>query len=136
MAECTQSKYVNLALTLLRIIAGSLFMQHGAQKLFGLFGGLGGNGASTPFLNLMWFAGILEFFGGLCIFLGLFTRPVAFLLSGEMAVAYFKAHAPRGFWPILNHGELPILFCFIFLFLAVAGGGQFTLDKLRHKKKD
>ncbi len=131
MAEHKQSRYVDLELTLLRIIAGALFMQHGAQKLFGLFGG-----ASAPFLNLMWFAGVLEFFGGLFIFLGLFTRPVAFLLSGEMAVAYFMAHAPRGFWPILNHGELPILFCFIFLFLAVAGGGQFTLDKLRHKKKD
>lgn len=131
MAEHKQSRYADLALALLRIIAGALFMQHGAQKLFGLLGG-----ASAPFLKLMWFAGVLEFFGGLCIFLGLFTRPVAFLLSGEMSVAYFNGHAPRGFWPILNHGELPILFCFIFLFLAVAGGGQFTLDKLIHKKKD
>lgn len=135
MSEHTQNRYINLALTLLRIIAGLLFMQHGAQKLFGLFGGLGGNGASAPFLQLMWFAGVMEFLGGLCILLGLFTRPVAFLLSGEMAVAYFMGHAPRGFWPILNHGELAVLFCFIFLFLAVAGGGQFTLDKLIYRKK-
>jgi putative oxidoreductase len=119
MAEHTQGKYVNLALTLLRAIAGALFMQHGAQKLFGLFGGLDGNGASAPFLKLIWFAGGLEFFGGLCILLGLFTRQVAFVLSGEMAVAYFMGHAPRGFWPLLNHGELAVLFCFIFLFLVV-----------------
>jgi len=84
---------------------------------------------------LMWFAGVMEFFGGLCVLLGLFTRPVAFLLSGEMAVAYFMGHAPRGFWPILNHGELAVLFCFIFLLLAVAGGGQFTLDKLIYRRK-
>ncbi len=135
MVEQIQNKYADLALTLLRIIAGALFMQHGAQKLFGLFGGLGGNGASAPFLQLMWFAGVIEFFGGLCVLLGLFTRPVAFLLSGEMAVAYFTGHATRGFWPLLNHGELAILFCFIFLFLAVAGGSRFTLDKLRHKKE-
>ncbi len=83
----------------------------------------------------MWFAGVMEFFGGLCVLLGLFTRPVAFLLSGEMAVAYFMGHAPRGFWPILNHGELAVLFCFIFLLLAVAGGGQFTLDKLIYRRK-
>jgi putative oxidoreductase len=135
MSEHTQNSYTNLALTLLRIIAGLLFMQHGAQKLFGVFGGLGGNGAPAPFPQLMWFAGVMEFFGGLCVLLGLFTRPVAFLLSGEMAVAYFMGHAPRGFWPILNHGELAVLFCFIFLFLAVAGGGQFTLDKLIYRKK-
>jgi putative oxidoreductase len=135
VAEHTQSRYVDLALTLLRVIVGLLFMQHGAQKLFGLFGGLGGNGASAPFLQLMWFAGVLEFFGGLCIFLGLFTRPIAFLLSGEMTVAYFTGHAPRGFWPILNHGELAVLFCFVFLFLAVAGGGQFSLDKLIYKRE-
>jgi putative oxidoreductase len=135
MAEYTQSKSVDLALTLLRMVAGSLFMLHGAQKLFGLFGGLGGNETSAPLLTLMWFAGVLEFFGGLCILLGLFTRPVAFLLSGEMAVAYFKAHAPRGFLPLLNHGEAAVLYCFIFFFLAVAGGGQFTLDELRRKKE-
>jgi putative oxidoreductase len=135
VAEHTQSRYVGLALTLLRIIAALLFMEHGAQKLFGLFGGLGGNGASAPFPNLMWFAGVLEFFGGLYILLGLFTRPIAFVLSGEMAVAYFMGHAPRGLWPILNHGELAVLFCFIFLFLAVAGGGQFALDNLMYKKR-
>ena len=98
--EHTKSMYVDLALALLRIIAGALFMQHGAQKLFGLFGGLGGNGASAPFLQLMWFAGVLEFFGGLCILLGLFTRPVAFLLSGEMAVAVAKSDKRKLYVPV------------------------------------
>jgi putative oxidoreductase len=135
MTEQTQSNYADLALALLRIIAGALFVQHGAQKLFGLFGGLGGSGASAQFLQLMWFAGVIEFVGGVCILLGLFTHPVAFLLSGEMAVAYFTGHATRGFWPLLNHGEPAILFCFIFLFLAVTGGGRFTLDKLKYKRK-
>jgi putative oxidoreductase len=78
----------------------------------------------------MGLAGILEFFGGLFILLGLFTRPVAFLLSGQMAVAYFMAHAPEGFWPVLNHGELAVLYCFIFLYLSLAGGGPWSLDRV------
>jgi putative oxidoreductase len=78
---------------------------------------------------------VLEVFGGALLLLGLFTRPVAFLLAGEMAVAYFMAHAPRGFWPILNGGELPILYCFLFLFLAAYGGGPWSLDAARHRDR-
>ena len=117
MIDRTASRYAPLALTLLRIIAGFLFMPHGAQKLFGRLGGMGETGASASFPDLMWIAGALEFFGGLCILLGVWTRPVAFLLSGEMAVAYFMGHASRGFWPLLNRGELAVLYCFVFLAL-------------------
>jgi putative oxidoreductase len=127
---CTYSEW---ALTLLRIVTGFLFMPHGAQKLFGWFGGMGGNGASASFPGLVWFAGVLEFFGGLGIFLGVFTRPIAFVLSGQMAAAYFMAHASRGFWPLLNRGELAVLYCFVFLFLAAAGGGPCTLERLWQK---
>jgi putative oxidoreductase len=134
MIEHTISKSSPLALTLLRIIAGFLFMPHGAQKLFGWLGGMGGTGASASFPDLIWVAGVLEFLGGLCILLGVWTRPVAFLLSGEMAVAYFMGHASRGFWPLLNRGELAVLYCFVFLFLATAGGGPFTVDRLWQKQ--
>jgi putative oxidoreductase len=80
-------------------------------------------------------AGVLEAFGGALLLLGLFTRPVAFLLAGEMAVAYFMAHAPRGFWPILNGGELPALYCFLFLYLAAAGGGPWSVDAARSRRE-
>ena len=114
---------------LLRIITGALFMQHGVQKLFGLLLSPERTWSGPPELfSQMWFAGMLEVFGGGLIVLGLFTRPVAFLLSGEMAVAYFQAHAPRGFWPILNGGEATVLFCFIFLYLFATGAGRFSLD--------
>ncbi len=117
-------------LSLLRLVAGFTFSLHGFQKLFGLFGGMGGKGATAQFFSLLWLAGALETFGGLLILLGLGTRPVAFLLSGQMAVAYFRAHQPRGFWPLLNGGELAALYCFLFLYLAVAGGGSWSLDRL------
>jgi len=120
-------------LSLLRIVAGFTFSLHGFQKLFGLFGGMGGRGAAAPFFSLLWLAGALETFGGLLILLGLGTRPVAFLLSGQMAVAYFRAHQPRGFWPLLNGGELAALYCFLFLYLAAAGGGPWSLDRLFRK---
>jgi putative oxidoreductase len=81
-------------------------------------------------LSLMGVAGVLEFFGGLLILLGLFTRPTAFILSGLLAVAYFMAHAPGGFWPIQNQGELAVLYCFVFLYLAAAGGGEWSVDRL------
>ena len=134
MIKHTASRYSPLALTLLRIIAGFLFMPHGAQKLFGWLGGMGGTGASASFPDLLWVTGVLEFFGGLCIVLGVWTRPVAFLLSGQMAAAYFMGHASRGFWPLLNRGELAVLYCFVFLFLAAAGGGPFTVERLWQKK--
>jgi len=110
---------------LLRIVAGFLFMQHGGQKLLGWYGGMGG-----PLPPLMMVAGLLETFGGLAVMLGLFTRPVAFLLSGEMAVAYFMAHFPKGLLPLQNHGEAPALFSFIFLFFAGNGAGGFSLDAM------
>ena len=114
--------------SLTRVVVGFLFSLHGFQKLFGLFGGMGGKGGKAEFFSLMWAAGSLEAFGGLLIALGLFTRPVAFLLSGQMAVAYFQVHAPKGFWPIMNGGELAALYCFVFLWFAVAGAGPWSLD--------
>jgi len=115
-------------LSVLHIITGFLFMQHGAQKLFGLLGAR--PGGPPPSLSQMWFAEALGFFGGLLILVGLFTRPVAFILSGMMAVAYFQAHAPRGFWTIQNGGELAALYCFVFLYLSAAGAGPCGLDSI------
>src|SRR5262245_8829737 len=97
-------------LSILRIVAGFLFSLHGFQKVLGMFGGVGGKGATAAVGTLPWVAGMLELVGGLMILLGLFTRPVAFLLSGEMAVAYFYAHFPRGVWPAQNGGELAALY--------------------------
>jgi len=133
MVEARKS-LAGYALSLLRIFAGFTFSLHGFQKLLGFFGGLGGSGAKAVFPTLSWFAGFLELVGGLLILVGLFTRPVAFILAGEMAVAYFKAHFVRGFWPIKNGGELAVLYCFIFLYLSTVGGGPLSLDRLLRKK--
>jgi putative oxidoreductase len=114
-------------LSILRIMAGLLFMEHGMGKLFGF-----PSAAMHPsFLTLVWFAGILECFGGALVALGLFTRVVAFLLSGEMAIGYFMVHAPKSFFPLLNGGDAAVLYCFIFLYLCFAGGGEWSLDRLR-----
>ncbi len=118
-------------LGVMRIVMGFLFLQHGTAKLFGfphiaMFDGL-------QLVSLMGLAGILELVGGTLILIGLFTRPAAFILSGEMAVAYFMAHAPGGLLPILNHGELAVVYCFVFLYLSVAGGGAYSLDGMRKK---
>lgn len=130
------STIASLALNLLRIISGFLLMPHGAQKLFGMFGGFMGQPAARASLfSLMGLAGVLEFFGGLAILLGLFTRPIAFVLSGLMAVAYFMAHTPKGFWPLLNRGELAAIYSFVFLFLAAAGGGELSIDGLLRRRK-
>ena len=115
-------------LSVLRIVAGFLLMQHGMQKLLGLPAPM--PTGTVPLLSLFGFVGVLELGGGLLLILGLFTRPVAFLLSGELAAAYFMAHAPQGFWPLLNQGELAALYSFVFLYLAVAGGGAWALDRL------
>jgi putative oxidoreductase len=117
----------------LRIGSGLLFMQHGMQKLFGMFGGVGAPGATAPLASQMGLAGILEFGGGLLLVLGLFTRPVALLVAGEMLVAYFQAHFPRGGWPIENRGEVPLLFMLVFLFLATNGAGPASLDSRRNR---
>lgn len=115
-------------LSVMRIIFGFTFSAHGAQKLFAFPGPMEGGGGKAELLSFMGFTGTLELVGGLLILIGLFTRPVAFVLSGMMAVAYFKAHAPNGFWPILNHGELAVLYCFAFLYLSAAGGGPWSAD--------
>jgi putative oxidoreductase len=118
-------------LSLLRIITAFIFMEHGSMKLFGFPAPMG----DISLFSLMGLAGTLEVFGGLLILIGLFTRPVAFLLSGEMAFAYFMAHAPNGFWPVLNHGEPAALYCFIYLYLAAAGGGAWSVDRLIFQRK-
>ena len=119
-------------LSVLRIITAFLFIAHGAQKLFGF---LTPPGTPTPPLfSQIGIGGILEFFGGLLFLVGLFTRPVAFILSGMMAVAYFQMHAPGGFWPLQNRGELAVLYCFVFLFFSVAGGGEWSLDRLLRRR--
>jgi putative oxidoreductase len=115
-------------------VAAFLYMAHGTQKLFGW-------PANQPhttvaLFSLFGFAGVLETFGGLLLLLGLFTRPLAFVASGEMAFAYFMAHAPHGFWPLLNHGEVPVLLCFLFLYLATVGGGPWSLDAARSRGAD
>jgi putative oxidoreductase len=122
------SNWTPRLLSVLRIVAGFLMMPHGAQKLFGFLAKPGAGAA--PLDTTMAVAGTIEFFGGLLLLVGLFTRPVAFLLSGLMAAAYFMAHAPQGFWPLVNRGELAALYCFVFLFFAVAGGGPWSLDRL------
>jgi len=119
--------------SLLRIVAGFSFSLHGFQKMLGMFGGMGGKGAVASFPTLPWFGGILELVGGLLLLLGLFTRPTAFILSGMMAVAYFKYHYPRGFFPISNGGELAALYSFVFLYLSLAGAGRLSLDGLVRK---
>jgi putative oxidoreductase len=111
---------------LMRIVVGLLFACHGAQKLFGVFGGL--NGAAAPLFSLMGLAGVIEFFGGLLIAVGLLGSYAAFLTSGQMAAAYFMAHLPQGFWPIQNEGELAVLYCFVFLYIASRGSGIWSID--------
>lgn len=134
--DTRQPAWHGAILSLLRVVTGLLFMQHGVQKLFGLLlpPGRAFSGAPEMF-SQFWFAGVLEVFGGALIVLGLFTRPVAFLLSGEMAVAYFQAHAPRSFWPILNGGEPVVLFSFIYLYLFAVGAGPFSIDALLRRRR-
>jgi len=119
---------MDIAFALLRLVAGALFACHGAQKLFGLFGGKVMTGST-----LIMAAAVIELVGGILIAIGLLTRAAAFISSGEMAVAYFKAHAPGGFWPIQNKGEGAVIFCFVFLFIAAHGAGRYSLDALMRR---
>lgn len=114
---------------ILRIVVGLLFACHGVQKLFGV---LGGQSEIHDPEGLA--AGVVEFVGGVLIAVGCFTRFAAFLASGEMAVAYFKAHAGRSFWPILNHGELAVLYCFVFLYIFFAGAGEWSFDAMFRRR--
>jgi putative oxidoreductase len=118
---------------ILRIVVGFLFFCHGLQKVFGLFGGVNGAGAAAPLFSLFGMAGMIEIIGGLLVTLGLFTGTVAFILSGEMAAAYFIAHLPASTWPIENKGEEAVLYCFIFLYMATQGSGMWSLDAARQR---
>jgi len=126
------SKISPYLLSILRIIVGFLFIQHGMQKLFG-FPVDPTTDVRVAFFSQMGLAGCLEFFGGFLIIIGLFTRITAFILSGEMAFAYFMVHYPQGFWTVLNKGELAVLYCFFFLYLSVVGGGPLSVDHFRRK---
>lgn len=117
-------------LGLARILPGTIFALHGAQKVLGWFGGVPPEAPAA----IVWTAGPLELLGGALIALGLFTRPAAFVCSGLMAFAYFMGHAPKGFWPNVNGGEPAILYCWLFLYLAAQGPGAFSLDGLRGKR--
>jgi putative oxidoreductase len=122
-----------ILLSVLRVVSAFLFMAHGTQKLLAWPVNQPRN--TVELMSLSGAAGILEVFGGAMLLFGLFTRPVAFILSGEMAVAYFLRHAPRDFWPILNGGEVAALFCFLFLYFAAAGGGAWSLDALMRGRR-
>ena len=131
MHPATEQRIRDVSITLPRIVTGLLFWEHGAQKLLGWLGGQQVQQLASQF----GLAGILEFFGGILIILGLFTRPVAFLLSGEMAVAYFQVHAPNGLWPVQNQGEIVALYSFVFLFFAAHGAGPYSLDAMLHRRR-
>ncbi len=120
-------------LSLLRIVAALVLITHGTQKLFGF--PVAQLQPPVELFSRLGLAGMLEVVGGPLLLLGLFTRPLAFLISGEMAVAYFLVHAPRSFWPILSGGEPPVLLCFIFLYLAAAGGGEWALDRVLPRRR-
>jgi putative oxidoreductase len=120
------ARWSAIAFALFRIVAGLLFASHGAQKLFAVFGGPAATGKP-----LLLTAGVIELVGGLLVAVGLFARPAAFVASGEMAVAYFMAHAAGGFWPIVNKGEPAVFYSFAFLFIAAHGAGIWSLDSLR-----
>jgi putative oxidoreductase len=122
-------KYSTFLYSLMRIVVGALYACHGAQKLFGVLGG------TKQSATLMVTAGVIEFFGGILIAVGLFTGYAAFIASGQMAVAYFTQHYPRGFWPIMNGGELSVLYCFVFLYIASRGSGILSVDALFGKAK-
>ena len=125
-----------IALFLLRVVSGLLFLQAGGMKIFDWFGGIPAEyGGHPAMFTETWIGGVLEFYGGLAILLGLFTRPVAVLVAGEMAVAYFQFHQPNGTWPIQNKGEEAALLCFIFLLLAAYGAGEWSLDALLRRKR-
>ena len=122
-------------LSVLRIAAAFVFIQFGTAKLFAFPASIMPDGSTVPVASQIGVAATLEAFGGLLLLVGLFTRPVAFLLSGEMAFAYFIGHAPQGFWPVLNQGHSAILFCFVFLYFSAAGAGPWSLDALRERSR-
>ena len=128
----TSPSPVSSVLSLLRIAAGLLFICHGAQKIFGAFGGMMGH--TVPRFSIFWYAGMIELIFGALFVLGLFTRVAAFVLCGEMAFAYFHMHAPHGGAPLQNGGELAVLYCFVFLYFIFAGGGLVSVDRIMGKR--
>jgi putative oxidoreductase len=120
------TRYAPHILGLLRIITGAMFASHGAQKIFGAFGGMPPGAPGW----IQWGGGGIEFFGGILLMLGLFTKLVAFICSGTMAVAYFYGHARQGFFPKVNQGELAVVYCWLFLYIAAIGPGKFALDNI------
>jgi putative oxidoreductase len=134
-----QERAIQVSYFLLRVVSGLIFLQAGGIKVLDWFGGVPANyGGHPAFLSQTWIGGVLELYGGALVLLGLFTRPVAFILSGEMAVAYWQFHAKDGGWPVQNHGEMAVLFCFIFLYVSARGGLNWSLDALiaaKFKKK-
>ena len=127
--NATAAAWAPRLLSVFRIVVALLFISHGLVKLFGF--PEGAQPGQVPLATIYGLAAILETFGGAAVLVGLFTRPVAFILSGQMAVAYFMAHAPKGFLPVLNGGELAIFFCFAFLYIAAAGAGPWSIDAKR-----
>jgi len=123
-------RYLERSYVLMRVMFGLLFTCHGAQKLFGLFGGQG-----LPSDPMMVTAGVIEFSCGILVALGLWAGYAGFLASGQMAVAYFMMHAPKGFWPITNNGELAVLYCIVFFYIASNGSGCLSVDALVKKKR-
>ena len=123
-------------LSLLRILAAAMFILAGTIKLIAFPMGIPPDGTTAPLFSQMWLAGILETFGGASLLLGLFTRPVAFILAGEMAVTYFQFYASISFWPVVNNGVLPALYCFVWLYISAAGPGSWSLDAVRKDRLD
>ena len=121
-------------LSILRIVAGLCFLEHGMQKILGFPPPNPAAGGSPDLFTLLWFAGMFELIGGFLVLIGFFTRPAALLLSGEMAIAYWTFHARRGFFPALNGGDAAILFCFIFLYITLAGPGPWSIDQARLRR--
>jgi putative oxidoreductase len=127
-----RERMIDASYLLLRLVAGLMYFQAGALKSFGWYGGMPGSATGrAELMSQIGIGGWLEVLGGLAIMLGLFTRPVAFILSGEMAVAYWQFHAPNGAWPVLNNGVPAVLYCFLYLYMAARGGGAWSLDALR-----
>ncbi len=121
--------------SILRIVVAFLYVQVGSAKWFAFPAAILPGGGTAPVGSLVWFAGVIEVVGGTLFLLGLFTRPVAFILSGEMAFAYFIGHAPHGFWPVLNQGAPAIFFCFTYLYFSAAGAGPWSLDALLARRR-
>lgn len=130
MIRSLESTWAPRVLSLLRIVTALLFIEHGTQKLLGF----PASDFSPAVLTLPWIAGLLEMVGGAAVLVGFWTRPVSFLLSGLMAVAYFTAHAPQSFFPALNGGDAAILFCFVFFYLVFAGPGPWSLDAAARRR--